>query len=86
MIPCMRRWELWEDASGWVLIPDGDPSRVEASFLEGAKKTWECVARGYNDAMRQAYEHLGYGVYKPILRSDGSPHPDDEDDGYDGCS
>lgn len=30
--------------------------------------------------MRQMYEHLGCGDYTPMLRKDGTPHPEDEDD------
>jgi hypothetical protein len=28
------------------------------------------------------YEHLGFGEYKPMLREDGAPYPDDEDENH----
>jgi len=78
----MRRWELWESETGHVLVPEDDPQGVVDAIAEGCHKTWECVAKGSNDAMRQMYVHLGYGDYRPMLGDDGKPYPADEDDAY----
>jgi len=32
--------------------------------------------------MKALYEHLGYGEYKPVLRPDGSPYPEDGDNDF----
>ncbi len=41
---------------------------------------WSTTAVGSNDAMRQMHRHLGWGEYRPMLRVDGTPYPEDEDD------
>jgi hypothetical protein len=46
----------------------------------GATLIWEIDAPSSNAAMRALYEHLGYGPYQPMLRPDGTPYPEDEDD------
>lgn len=38
------------------------------------------MAKGINPAMRQLYAHLGWGEYRPMVRADGTPYPQDEDD------
>jgi len=47
---------------------------------EDQTKTWEVEAASHNDAMRALYEHLDRGPYVPMLRDDGTPYPEDEDD------
>lgn len=39
-----------------------------------------CVIEGIspNDAMRKYHEHMGWDSYKPMLREDGTPYPEDE--------
>jgi len=37
---------------------------------------------GQHRAMKALYEHLGYGEYKPVLRPDGSPYPEDGDNDF----
>lgn len=82
MIDCMRRWELLAGETGHMLIPDDDPQGVTDAVAEGYRKKWDCIAEGRNDAMRQMYAHLGYGEYRPMLREDGTPYPEDEHDDY----
>ncbi|MBV9660813.1 MAG: hypothetical protein JO337_06625 [Acidimicrobiales bacterium] len=43
---------------------------------------WTTTAKGMNDVMSQMYQHLGRGEYTPMLREDGTPYPEDEDDDY----
>ena len=49
---------------------------------EGYVFSWETTAKGANDAHRALYAHLGYGEFRPMLRADGTPYPEDEDDDY----
>jgi hypothetical protein len=35
-------------------------------------------ARSYLDAMRKYYAAMGWGEYKPMLRDDGTPYPEDQ--------
>jgi hypothetical protein len=80
----MRRWELWSGETGSMFIraEDDESPLVTEAIEEGWQKTWECVAKGTNDAMRQMYAHQWHGEYKPMLRDDGTPYPEDEDDDY----
>ena len=41
---------------------------------------WETVASSTNEAMRARNEYLGFEPYQPMLREDGTPYPEDEDD------
>lgn len=45
---------------------------------KGSKVVWTYNARTPNDASRARYEHLGYGIYKPMTRSDGTNYPEDD--------
>ncbi len=47
---------------------------------DGQVFSWQVVANGPNPAMRALYDYLGWGEYRPMLRNDGTPHPEDEDD------
>jgi hypothetical protein len=49
---------------------------------DGLTLVWEIVAKGSNPAHRALYEYLGWGEYQPMLRDDGVPYPEDEDDDY----
>jgi hypothetical protein len=83
----MRRWEYWElpDGTEKTLIPDNRPEAREEVVAEGfVFRGWSTIARGYNDAMRAWHDHLGWGEYKPMLRDDGTPYPEDEDDAFAG--
>lgn len=81
----VRRWELWRsiDDEG-VTTTEFFPATSEKSRVmaraEGAVKVWETVASSTNEAMRLRNEHLGFAPYQPMLRDDGTPYPEDEDD------
>lgn len=79
----MRRWELWtdEDGDGDHLFPSEDQEEARSrAIAEGFKLRWGCSAAGWNPAHQMLYDHLGWGEYQPMLRPDGSPYPEDEDD------
>lgn len=82
----MRRWELWVGSTVEHFFPVEDDPQIELSRQwareDGATLVWTTTARGMNDAMRQMYRHQGRGEYQPPLREDGTPYPEDEDDGY----
>lgn len=46
----------------------------------GGEMIWETDAASYNAAMRSLYEHMGWDPYNPMLRKDGTPYPEAEDD------
>jgi len=81
----VRRYELWLGEDGYHFFPD-DVDGVERlrreAQAEGKVLAWDVVAKGYNPAQRALYAHLGYGEYRPMLRADGTPYPDMEDDEY----
>ena len=78
----MRRWELWrsEDETETRIIPETRPDQIASARQAGFMKLWETEAKGSNDAMRAMYRYLDWGEYKPMLREDGTPYPEDEDD------
>lgn len=82
----MRRWEIWQapDGTETRFIPESRPGQLDEARTDGLVKLWETTAVGSNDAMRQMYDFLGWGDYKSMLREDGSPYPDDEDDRHAG--
>jgi hypothetical protein len=76
----MRRWELWQSENQHDYFPStSEKSRVMAR-VEGAVKVWETEASSTNEAMRARNRHLGFDPYKPMLRDDGTPYPEDDDD------
>lgn len=76
----MRRWELWQGPSGHSFFPEENTQARALALAAGQTLTWECRAAGSNPAARLLYEHLGWGEYRPMLREDGTPYPDDERD------
>lgn len=80
----------------WVLrVNDEDPAeRTETSFSrEGSEgdrmaeaygliRIWAVEAKGANAAMAARNEYLGFEPYRPRLRDDGTPYPEDEDDDW----
>jgi len=78
----MRRWELWvsRDENGHVFIAEDHEEARARATAEGLELAWECLAAGWNPAHQLLYDHLGWGEYRPMLRPDGTPYPQDEDD------
>lgn len=81
----VRRWELWEgDHENGVGTSAFFPSTNRQARLrameEGLVKTWETEASSSNEAMQAQYDRMGFGTYRPMLREDGTPYPEDEDD------
>jgi hypothetical protein len=83
------RYELWELPNPPEDEGFGDyfPSETEVqlrSFAveDGCVLTWSAEARGWNDARHALHEYCGWDPYKPTLREDGSPYPEDEDDQF----
>lgn len=76
----MRRWQLWQGQDGHAFFPEDNEHARSRAIADGYVLTWHCLAKGTNPAMRQLYEHLGWGDYQPMLRADGTPYPQDEVD------
>jgi hypothetical protein len=77
----MRKWELWENREecSSSFFPDSAMKARVMAMADGEVKTWETEARSSNDAMRALHEHRGWDPYQPMLRYDGTPYPEDED-------
>jgi hypothetical protein len=77
----MRIWELWEGPDGsHSFFPADDEKARRVGVDPGAAKVWEVEAPSHNAAMRAFHEHMGWEPYKPMLRDDGTPYPEDEGD------
>jgi hypothetical protein len=82
----VRRWELWSGTdddgadSDSFFREDNDKARRMA-IAEGLTLVWSTFAEGSNDAMRALHVYMGWEEYKPMLRDDGTPYPEDEADG-----
>ena len=75
------RWVLWVSDSQERFIPDWMEDHAAEAAADGLVPVWTCIARGPNDAERQRYAWAGWGEYQPMLREDGTPYPEHEDDG-----
>lgn len=81
----MRKWELWSGAdddgaaSDSFFREDNDKAR-QLALAQGLTLVWSTSADGINDAMRTLHIHMGWEEYKPMLRADGTPYPEDESD------
>jgi hypothetical protein len=78
----VKRYELWQGQGGHSFFPDENDEARERALADGYTLTWAVTAHGLNPAHRLLYEHLGWGEYRPMLREDGTPYPQDEDDDY----
>jgi hypothetical protein len=78
----MRRWELWTSETSQSFFPEENDGARRMAEEDGEVFTWEVVAGSINEAMRAMYSYRGWGAYKPMLRDDGTPHPEHEDDDY----
>jgi hypothetical protein len=83
------RYELWElpdppenEAFGdWFLL-EGDSDGRRMAIEDGCVVTWSVEARGWDEAKAALHVYRGWEPYKPMLRDDGTPFPEDEDDKY----
>lgn len=78
----MKRWELWTNDGGYAFFPDDNHEARDRAKADGLAFSWEVTAKGQNPARQLLYDHLGFGEYRPMLRDDGTPFPQDEDDDY----
>jgi hypothetical protein len=78
----VRRWELWVCEDGHSFFPDSNDQERQSARADGGVLSWETTVKSTNDAHRALYEHLGWGEFKPMLRADGTPYPEDEDDDF----
>ena len=78
----MGRYELWvrEDGDGHYFFRDDNLQARTMAIADGFHLSWETTQRGRNQAHQALYEHLGWGRYAPMFRSDGTAFPEDEDD------
>lgn len=76
----MYTWELWVGDSGQLFFPEHNEQARRMAVADGMKLTWTTVAKGHNSAMQNWYDHRGSGNYQPMLRDDGTPYPEDEDE------
>jgi hypothetical protein len=78
----VRRWELWSGDDGHTFFPEENERERQMAQADGYVLTWETMAQSMNCAHRALYAYLGWGEFKPMLRPDGTPYPEDEDDDY----
>ena len=78
----MRRWELWSDENGQSFFPEDNDQARTMALEDGLKLEWETTAKGTNSAMQAMYDYRGWGTWERMLRDDGTPYPEDEDDDY----
>jgi hypothetical protein len=78
----MRRWELWTSETSQSFFAEENDQARRMAEEDGEVFTWEVVANSSNKAMRAMYSYRRWGDYKPLLRDDGTPYPEDEDDDY----
>ena len=82
----MRRWQLWEvrnsegELKSQAFFPADNEWAITESRRQGAVLVWEVEAAGYNAAQRAMHEYLGLEEFRPMLRGDGMPYPEDERD------
>lgn len=84
----MGQWELWRQTttSGGIvhtfLPADARPPRDSPEWgpddWAEPELIWTVEARSTNDAMSRFHAYMGYEAYRPMLRDDGTPYPEDE--------
>jgi hypothetical protein len=75
----VRRWELWSSEDEQVFFPEDNDQARRMAEEDGMTLEWEVTAKGWNAAAQAMYDYRGWGEYKPMLRSDGTPYPEDDD-------
>lgn len=78
----VRRWELWRGEGGNAFFPEEYAQARQMAQADGYTFSWETTAKSSNDASRALDAHLGWGEQTPMPQADGTPYPEDEDDGY----
>jgi hypothetical protein len=63
-------------------FPEENEQARKMALDDGESLVWENDCQGHNDALRKMYVFRGWGEYRPMLREDGSPFPEDEDDDF----
>jgi hypothetical protein len=77
----MARWELWESEGGYSFFPETNTSARSMIEDEGGYRLiWTFEADGWDAAHRARHEFLAWEEYRPMLRDDGTPYPEDERD------
>jgi hypothetical protein len=66
----------------FILLPGENEQARKMALDDGESLVWENDCQGHNDALRKMYVFRGWGEYRPMLREDGSPFPEDEDDDF----
>ncbi len=62
-----------------MFFPEENDQARQMSIEDGAELEWEVTAPSANAASQALYDYRGSGEYKPMLRPDGTPFPEDED-------
>jgi hypothetical protein len=78
----VHRYELWQNDDGYSFFPEHNHQARDIAQADGQMLTWEVIAKGLNSANQLLYDHLDFGIYRPMLQDDGTPYPQDEDDDY----
>jgi hypothetical protein len=76
----MGRYQLWVSNESQSFFREDNEQALRFAQEDGAQLVWEVTAVGSNEAMAKYHEHMGWEPYKPMLRVDGTPFPQDEDD------
>lgn len=74
----MAQWELWlsSDDTGHMFFREDNSQARDRAKAEAFTLDWTVEAVGHNAAKQALYDHLGWGLYKPVLRDDGTPYPE----------
>lgn len=74
------RWELWQDDEGTThsFFPITNTQAATMAEEEDLHLAWTLDAVSWNEAMAKYHDHQGWEPYRPMLRSDGTPHPEDD--------
>jgi hypothetical protein len=78
----VRRYELWIGPESESFFDEGNELARRFAIEDGATLVCEVEAPSTNAAMRAYHEYRDLEPYKLMLRPDGTPYPEDEDDDY----
>lgn len=75
-------WELWrredDGAVEWTFFPVDFVDRDDLLGDPDWHLEWSVEAPGWIAACTARNEYLGWEPYRPMLRDDGTPYPEDE--------